>query len=258
MLFRQYPEVSSMLYSMEAEFQKRRKAIIAANEWEFITEQEKNTRLLELEKEFQQAKLNLALSSTEQIFGSLASMFDKNDKEQRKYYRAMLAVEKAAAIARSTIAIQSALALAANNPFPMNLVHMATVAAQTASIVGNIKSVADGFYTGGYTGNIGTREVAGVVHGQEYVLNAQATKRVGRGTLDALNNGGTLGGGGISVNIQNYGTSKAFEIEQLDENTVRIIARDEARKTVADDFRNPNSLVSKAASQNLNAPRRRA
>src|SRR5574344_253137 len=244
-------------YSMEAEFQKRREAIIAANEWEFITEQEKNTRLLELEKEFQQAKLNVALSSTEQIFGSLASMFDKNDKEQRKYYRAMLVVEKAAAIARSTIAIQSAIALAANNPFPMNLIHMAAVAAQTASIVGNIKSVADGFYTGGYTGNIGTREVAGVVHGQEYVLNAEATKRVGRGTLDALHNGATLGGGGVNVTIQNYGTSKAFEVQQLDANTVRIIARDEARNTVATDLQNPNSQISKAASQNLNAPRRR-
>lgn len=244
-------------YSMEAEFQKKKQAIIAANEFEFITEQEKNQRLLDLEKEFQRAKLNVALSSTEQIFGSLASMFDKNDEEQRKYYRALLAVEKAAAIARSTIAIQSALALAANNPFPLNLVHIATVAAQTASIVGNIKSVSEGFYTGGYTGNMGTREVAGVVHGQEYVLNAEATKRVGRGTLDALNNGGTLGGGEISVNIQNYGTSKAFEVQQIDANTVRIIARDEARNTVAADLQNPNSQISKAASQNLNAPRRR-
>lgn len=218
---------------------------------------EHESRVTEINRAADQARLDLQLSYGEQIFSSLASMFDKNDKEQRKYYRAMLVVEKAAAIARSTIAIQSALALAANNPFPMNLVHMATVAAQTASIVGNIKSVADGFYTGGYTGNIGTREVAGVVHGQEYVLNAEATKRVGRGTLDALNNGGTLGGGEISVNIQNYGTSKAFEVQQLDANTVRIIARDEARNTVASDLQNPNSQISKAASQNLNAPRRR-
>lgn len=244
-------------YSMEAEFQKRREAIIAANEWEFITEQEKNTRLLELEKEFQRAKMDVSLSSAESIAGSMAGMFKTMMGEQSGAYKAMLAVEKAAAIARSVIAIQSAIALAANNPFPMNLAAMATVAAQTASIVGNIKSVADGFYTGGYTGNIGTREVAGVVHGQEYVLNAEATKRVGRGTLDALNNGGTLGGGGVNVTIQNYGTSKAFEVQQLDANTVRIIARDEARNTVASDFQNPNSQISKAASQNLNAPRRR-
>lgn len=244
-------------YSMEAEFQKKREAIIAANEWEFITEQEKNTKLLELEKEFQRAKLDVSLSSAESIAGSMAGMFKTMMGEQSAAYRVMLAVEKAAAIARSIMAIQTGIAQASALPFPANLGAMATVAAQTASIVGNIKSVADGFYTGGYTGNIGTREVAGVVHGQEYVLNAEATKRVGRGTLDALNSGGTLGGGGISVNIQNYGTSKAFEVQQLDANTVRIIARDEARNTVATDLQNPNSQISKAASQNLNAPRRR-
>lgn len=208
-------------------------------------------------QEAHEAMLKLQFGYGEQIFGSLNSMFDKNDDRQKAFYRTTLALEKSFAIARSVIAIQSAIALAANNPFPMNLGAMATVAAQTASIVGNIKSVADGFYTGGYTGNIGTRDVAGVVHGQEYVLNAEATKRVGRGTLDALNNGGTLGGGGISVNIQNYGTSKAFEVQQLDANTVRIIARDEARNAVAADLQNPNSQISKAASQNLNAPRRR-
>lgn len=218
---------------------------------------EHEERVTEINRAADAARLDLQLNYGDQIFSSLNSMFDKNDDRQKAYYRTTLALEKAAAIARSTIAIQSALALAANNPFPLNLVHMATVAAQTASIVGNIKSVADGFYTGGYTGNIGTREVAGVVHGQEYVLNAQATKRVGRGTLDALNNGGTLGGGGVNVTIQNYGTSKAFEVQQLDANTVRIIARDEARNTVASDLQNPNSQISKAASQNLNAPRRR-
>lgn len=218
---------------------------------------EHEDRVTEINKAANLARLNLQLSYGEQIFGSLSSMFDKNDDRQKAFYRTTLALEKSFAIARSVIAIQSAIALAAANPFPANLGAMATVAAQTASIVGNIKSVADGFYTGGYTGNIGTRQVAGVVHGQEYVLNAEATKRVGRGTLDALNNGGTLGGGGVNVTIQNYGTSKAFEVQQLDENTVRIIARDEVRKTVASDFQNPNSQISKAASQNLNAPRRR-
>lgn len=43
------------------------------------------------------------------------------------------------------------------------------------------------FASGGYTGNMSTSAAAGVVHGQEYVLNAQATKRIGLGTLNALN-----------------------------------------------------------------------
>lgn len=43
-----------------------------------------------------------------------------------------------------------------------------------------------GFETGGYTGDGGTKEVAGVVHGQEYVLNAQAT-RANRDVLEWAN-----------------------------------------------------------------------
>jgi len=47
------------------------------------------------------------------------------------------------------------------------------------------KSTAASFDTGGYTGNIPANSVAGIVHGQEYVLNAQTTKAMG------LNNAGS-------------------------------------------------------------------
>lgn len=48
------------------------------------------------------------------------------------------------------------------------------------------------FASGGYTGDISTGKAAGVVHGQEYVLNAQATRRIGVGTLNAMNDNMTL------------------------------------------------------------------
>jgi len=44
-----------------------------------------------------------------------------------------------------------------------------------------------GYVTGGYTGEYGVNEIAGVVHGQEYVVNAQTTKDLGLN-----NNGGVL------------------------------------------------------------------
>lgn len=220
--------------------------------------QEHQDRMTQIEINANLARQQLSLSYGEQITGSLADSFKTMRGEQSKSYKIMFAASKAFAIAQAGVAIFQGIAQAAANPFPYNLAAMATVAASTASLVSNIRAIKDvGFQSGGYTGGGGVSEVAGVVHGQEYVLNANATKRVGKDTLDALNNGGTLGGGGVNVTIQNYGTSKAFEVEQLDANTVRIIARDEARKTIADDLRNPNSLVSKSASQNLNAPRRR-
>lgn len=44
-----------------------------------------------------------------------------------------------------------------------------------AALVASSKAMA-GFKTGGYTGNVGRNRVAGVVHGQEFVVNASATK----------------------------------------------------------------------------------
>ncbi|VFR31882.1 Phage tail length tape-measure protein 1 [plant metagenome] len=48
------------------------------------------------------------------------------------------------------------------------------------------------FARGGYTGDHPRDRIAGIVHGQEYVLNADATQRIGRTQLDALNAGGPL------------------------------------------------------------------
>jgi len=219
--------------------------------------QEHQDRMTNIEKAANMARLDLNLSYGEQISGSIASMFKQQGDDQNKYYKAAFTIEKAFAIARSAIAIQAGIAQAANNPFPENLVAMAAVAAQTASIISNIQSIhTEGFKSGGYTGSGGVSDVAGVVHGQEYVLNAAATKRVGVGTLDAINSGASMGGE-ISVNIQNYGTSKQFDVQQIDANTVRIIARDEAEKVVTGQLSSPNSPISKGIKNNFNTSNRR-
>uniref|UniRef100_UPI003F7DF11F phage tail tape measure protein n=1 Tax=Xanthomonas sp. 0924 TaxID=2835534 RepID=UPI003F7DF11F len=57
----------------------------------------------------------------------------------------------------------------------------------------------DGWASGGYTGDGGKYDKAGYVHRGEYVINAESTRRIGRGYLDQLNgyaNGGLVGGSG--------------------------------------------------------------
>ena len=63
--------------------------------------------------------------------------------------------------------------------------------AAVASLQALLSAALSGFSEGGYTGNFGTGDVAGVVHGQEFVLNAKATKR-NRGLLEHLNAGGSV------------------------------------------------------------------
>lgn len=50
-------------------------------------------------------------------------------------------------------------------------------------------SAMPGFREGGYTGGGGVNDVAGVVHGKEYVFDAAATARIGVGNLESLRKG---------------------------------------------------------------------
>ena len=57
-----------------------------------------------------------------------------------------------------------------------------------ASLQALLSAALAGFKDGGYTGNVGTNEIAGIVHGREFVVNAQATAKY-RDVLEAMNNG---------------------------------------------------------------------
>ncbi|PIG96868.1 M23 family metallopeptidase [Deinococcus sp. UR1] len=67
---------------------------------------------------------------------------------------------------------------------------------QQMKVGGRVK----GFRGGGYTGDVGRDEVAGIVHGQEYVMTAEATRRF-RPLLDSLNAGAGAAGGTVQVNL---------------------------------------------------------
>lgn len=186
---------------------------------------EHEDRVTEINRAADAARLNLQLGYGQQIAGSFADTFKTIAGEQSNGYKLMFTAQKAFAIASSLIAIKNGIAQAFSLPFPLNLGAAATVAAQTATLVSDIKSVREGgFKSGGYTGNGGTSDVAGVVHGQEYVLNAEATKRVGRGTLDALNNGGTLdSGSGVNVIINVPQGYKAVQTQSENGVTIDIV-----------------------------------
>ncbi|EFN9191539.1 TPA: phage tail tape measure protein [Klebsiella quasipneumoniae subsp. quasipneumoniae] len=110
--------------------------------------EEWDARELELKKKHQDemnnldaARNQLMLSSVVDGLGSMVDLTRTAFGEQSGVYKAAFAVQKAAAIAQSVIAIQQGIAMAAANPFPYNLAAMASVAASTAGIVSNIAAV---------------------------------------------------------------------------------------------------------------------
>ncbi|WP_155024075.1 phage tail length tape measure family protein [Enterobacter hormaechei] len=156
-------------------------------------------------------KYEIITSATQSFMDSGLQILSDGFGQQSAIYKAAFAASKAYAIAQSMVAINAGIAQAANGPFPANIIAMASVAAQTASIVSNIKAVADtGFMSGGYTGNGATRSISGVVHGQEYVFDAAATKRIGVSNLEAIRNGGldaTLSKPGFGTGNKNASSS---------------------------------------------------
>ncbi|HDT1250554.1 TPA: phage tail length tape measure family protein, partial [Raoultella ornithinolytica] len=158
-------------------------------------------------------------STTQSMMDSGLSILADGFGQQSGIYKAAFAASKAYAIAQSMVAINAGIAQAANMPFPSNLIAMASVAAQTASIVSNIQAVSGvGFTSGGYTGPGGKYQPAGIVHKGEYVFDQASTTRIGVSQLEALRNGqpldATLGRTGFGTGVQNVSNSNQSSTTQ--------------------------------------------
>ncbi|HFN1274584.1 TPA: phage tail length tape measure family protein [Klebsiella quasipneumoniae subsp. similipneumoniae] len=157
-----------------------------------------------------EAQKNTIISAaTQSLFDSTADIMRTGFGEQSAIYKVAFAASKAFAIADSMVKIQQAIASGAvSAPYPANIIAMASIAAQTASIVSNIQAVSGvGFASGGYTGPGGKYQPAGIVHKGEYVFDQTSTNRIGVSQLEALRNGqpldATLGRTGFGTGVQN-------------------------------------------------------
>lgn len=157
-----------------------------------------------------EAQKNTIISAaTQSLFDSTAEIMRTGFGEQSAIYKVAFAASKAFAIADSMVKIQQAIASGAvSAPYPANIIAMASIAAQTASIVSNIQAVSGvGFASGGYTGPGGKFQPAGIVHKGEYVFDQASTNRIGVSQLEALRNGqpldATLGRTGFGTGVQN-------------------------------------------------------
>lgn len=163
-----------------------------------------------------EAQKNTIISAaTQSLFDSTADIMRTGFGEQSAIYKVAFAASKAFAIADSMVKIQQAIASGAvSAPYPANIIAMAAIAAQTASIVSNIQAVSGvGFASGGYTGPGGKYQPAGIVHKGEYVFDQASTNRIGVSQLEALRNGqpldATLGRTGFGTGVQNVNSDNS-------------------------------------------------
>lgn len=167
-----------------------------------------------------------------QFFGNLASLSNSHNRK-------IAAIGKAAAIAQATIDTYASATASYKAMAGIPIVGPALgAAAAAAAVVAGLANVAaitsaKGYRNGGYTGDLATDSVAGVVHGREYVFDAPATARIGVKTLDALRAGrappapsarpANDGGGRYAISIA---PSKYFDahVEEIADGVARPIA----------------------------------
>ena len=136
------------------------------------------------------AQQNAQLSTAKTFFGALEGLQSSSNSK-------MARIGKAAAIANAIVntyqSATGAYASLASIPYVGPALGAAAAAAAIAAGMANVAQIraqnTGGYKEGGYTGSIGVNEVAGVVHGQEFVMDAATTARVGVANLEALRSG---------------------------------------------------------------------
>lgn len=239
----------SQLADIETQEQDPNANMVALNAQREQIMKEHFERLKLIESTYQNDSMSLQLGYGANVTGALAGMFKNMLGESSSAYRILYESQRAFALAQAGMNMWKAASDAyANEPgtWYQKAAAAAIATIKSGTFVSLIQAATpQGFSSGGYTGNMGRGDVAGVVHGQEYVLNAAATKRVGVDTLNAINSGGslerTVSSSGQPVTIQVYVTDSGVntngantqdqkQLGQMIGNAVRTIIRQEQRQ----------------------------
>ncbi|HCA5057722.1 TPA: tape measure protein [Acinetobacter baumannii] len=258
------------------EYNKRiEDAVLLHEQNKYKIQEEYSEKYSDLQFNQNQTQLNMyssMISAAQGTWGTMTSIIKDAQGEQSSAYKAMYIVQQTMAAAQAIIYGNLASAAALAPPpiglgpvegIPLSTLMKTTGYVNAALIMAQGVAGIAGFSSGGYTGNMGRGDVAGVVHGQEYVLNAAATKRVGVDTLNAINSGQSLEKASSSqpiVNIYNL-PGQTAEVTQNNDGSldvrIRQIAGEVAEQVFLQGIQNPNSRISKAFKQNYNATPRR-
>jgi len=141
------------------------------------------------EQDYSNARAQLVVRENQLKTQQFRNFFDGLATLQSSNIRELAHIGKAAAVTQAIINTYEGATKALAQGGIYGAAMAAVVVASGMAQVAQIQSQNVGFKSGGYTGNIGVDEVAGVVHGQEFVMNAAATDRIGVENLQALQTG---------------------------------------------------------------------
>lgn len=266
---------AALLQNEQLTQEQREKILQEAADRRVQIEMDAAKRILDLETQ----RKTLQLQNAQDIADGLATIAEGIAGKQSGLYRGLFATAKAFAIAQASIALYQNVAEAMKYGFPQNLPFIAAAVAQGATIMSNIQAISGSFKVGGFTGHGNDNDEAGVVHRNEYVFDANATRRIGKQNLDMIRAGrnpttAIRAAANDSGGLANAGASKgrvmvkqmpgvAIEYrESMTSGDVEIIAQRAVEKhapgVVAADMDRPNGKVRKSVQRNTTARGRKS
>ena len=240
---------TSELQNLQNQLNQRLEIIKKAKAEEVATVEQAEAAKARIERQYQISRYDMMMSSGQQILGSVTSSLKATLGEHNRAYRVMFAIEKGVNIARSLMAINTGIAMAAANPFPMNLGAMVSVAAATASIVSDLMAI---------------KNPVGQAHDGIMEVPKSGTWNLEKGervlpkhtaqNLDnTLNN--VKGGKAVNVIIQNH-TGEPVKQTTDSNGDIRVIVGEELRKQLPQHVNDPYSDFNKSLKSNYKLERR--
>ena len=204
-------------YGLAQQYQSRLDVIQDALDAEVIAVEQAEQAKYAARYEFEAAATQLTLSQAEATAGGLAASFKTMLGEQNTAYKMLFAGQQAFVMASAGLNMWDAYgdAMAEGATMSQKFAAATTIATEFGRIITAASSMTlelPGYQTGGYTGDGGLSDVAGLVHKEEFVSNASTTKRY-RPELEAMHNGtyeketSTTGAINVNVNINSDGRS---------------------------------------------------
>ena len=228
--------------------EQQRQIILSYQEQELGDAQAHAAALESLERQSLTERASIASSG----LGSILALQQAYGDDSSGIYRTLLTVQKAATLYSVLLSSQESIGKAwASAPFPANLPAVATATVETGALAATVQALTPSFATGGLALGPGTSSsdsfTANLSNG-EFVMPARETSR-NLGLLQSMRAGNDITRGGTpNIQIVNQTTGKidSAEASWVDEDTVRVLIREEVPDIVSAEFNDEYSNTNKA------------
>ncbi|CAM0047568.1 hypothetical protein VPHK389_0057 [Vibrio phage K389] len=228
--------------------EQKRQIVLSYQEQELGDAQAHAAALVSLERQ----TLTERASITSSGLGSILALQSAYGDDSSGIYRTLLTIQKTATLYSVLLSSQDAIGKAyASAPFPANLPAVAMAVTETGALQATVQALTPSFATGGLAFGPGTGTSdsfqANLSNG-EFIMPARETSR-NLGLLQSMRAGNDITGNSTpNIQIVNQTTGKidSASASWVDEDTVRVLIREEVPDIVSAEFNDPYSNTNKS------------